>query len=276
MRDEDLRSRADYNEGMRDAAHRVLIELVNILSEYKDHLMIIGGWVPDLLMPGKEHIGSVDVDILLDHEALQDASYVTIKRILERNEYRRHPEKHFTFVKAVTISEITYDIDVDFLAGKYSGRINGRSQKVQGVSALKATGGKFAFEVSSIEVILSAKRVDGAIDVGRIKVVSIVPFFAMKAAALGRGKAKDAYDIYFCIKNYDGGVEALAELFKPYRDRGLIKDMLIKLKDKFASPDHAGPADIVAFEGSDDEEENDILRVDAFGQVDMLIKLIEG
>ena len=38
----------------------------------------------------------------------------------------------------------------------------------------------------------------------------LVPFLIMKATALGRGKPKDAYDIYFCIKHYSGGIKELA------------------------------------------------------------------
>jgi hypothetical protein len=36
----------------------------------------------------------------------------------------------------------------------------------------------------------------------------------MKVAALGRGKAKDAYDIYFIIKHYHGGINKLANEFE--------------------------------------------------------------
>lgn len=40
----------------------------------------------------------------------------------------------------------------------------------------------------------------------------------MKTAAMGRGKeAKDAYDIYFIIKHYIGGVRELAKEFEPVK-----------------------------------------------------------
>ena len=34
IKDEDLKSRIDYSEGQKKAAHRVLVELVNIFREY--------------------------------------------------------------------------------------------------------------------------------------------------------------------------------------------------------------------------------------------------
>lgn len=54
----------------------------------------------------------------------------------------------------------------------------------------------------------------GSVDVANINVVAVVPYIIMKTTALGRGKAKDAYDIYFIIKHYSGGVKALANEFK--------------------------------------------------------------
>ena len=65
IRDEDLRSSLDYSEGQKEAAHRVLVELVNLFNEYQDDIRIVGGWVPDLMFPGEGHVGSVDVDVLI-------------------------------------------------------------------------------------------------------------------------------------------------------------------------------------------------------------------
>lgn len=49
IRDEDLKSSVDYSEGQKRAAHRVLVELVNIFREYEDEIRVVGGWVPDLM-----------------------------------------------------------------------------------------------------------------------------------------------------------------------------------------------------------------------------------
>ena len=44
----------DQNEAVR----AVLIEVVNILGAFKDDMVIVGGWVPDLKYPGKNHVGT--------------------------------------------------------------------------------------------------------------------------------------------------------------------------------------------------------------------------
>ena len=136
IKDEDLKSSIDYSEGQKEAAHRILVELVNIFKEYEDDIRIVGGWVPDLMFPGEGHIGSVDVDVLINHLTLHDEGYQNMARILQGSGYREHPDKYFSFVKTVEIEGGPYDVDVDILAGMYGGtQPKKRSQHVQGIFA---------------------------------------------------------------------------------------------------------------------------------------------
>lgn len=224
IRDEDLKSSVDYSEGQKRAAHRVLVELVNIFQEYEEEIRVVGGWVPDLMFPGEGHVGSVDVDIL---------------------------------------------------AGMYGGtQQKKRSQHIQGIKALKATGGNFAFEFPAQKICVEAERPDGAIDVANVSVVAVVPYIIMKTAAMGRGKAKDAYDIYFIIKHYIGGVKELAKEFEPVRGKNLVTEAKEKLAGKFASENHAGPKDVVDFLDLDDEESIEMTKRDAYEQVQALLSLM--
>ena len=51
-----------------------------------------------------------------------------------------------------------------------------------------------------------------------LAVCSIPALLAMKGHALnGRLKQKDAYDVYFCVRNYPDGIEALASACRPFR-----------------------------------------------------------
>ena len=56
--------------------------MVNLFQEYQDDIRIVGGWVPDLMFPGEGHVGSADVDVLINHLTLKDAGYLTMKKIL--------------------------------------------------------------------------------------------------------------------------------------------------------------------------------------------------
>ncbi|MBQ4103918.1 MAG: hypothetical protein IJC90_05585 [Clostridia bacterium] len=272
IKDRELKQAVDYSEGQKDAAYMILGEIVNLLSEFADNIRIIGGWVPSLLYPDSDHIGSIDVDVLLDQQQIKRTdSYKTIKRILTQNGYSRHPEQYFTFVKTVEIQGVSYTVDVDFLSGKYGGDGGAVSKHVDGIKALPATGGNFAFEFPPTDVKIEYIRSDGALDSGHVNVISVVPYLVMKAMALGRGKPKDAYDIYCTIDNFQGGVKALVDEFIPYRNKKLVEQMREKLDEKFASPEHAGPSDIVAFLDINDEEEKARIKQDAYQKVHFLV-----
>ena len=272
IKDEELKQAIDYSEGQRNAAYMVLGEIVNLLNEFADSIRIIGGWVPALLYPESNHIGSIDVDVLLNQLEIKKAdSYTTIKRLLIQNGYVKHPEKYFTFVKTVVVQGVSYEVDVDFLSGKYGGDGGNVSKHIDGIKALPATGGNFAFEFPSTDVNIEYMRPDGALDCGRVKVISIVPYLVMKAMALGRGKAKDAYDIYCIIDNYHGGIKALVAEFAPYINKELVQSMKEKLQEKFTSVNHAGPADVVSFLGLIDEDEIARVKQDAYQKVKYLI-----
>lgn len=277
IHDEELRSQIDYSAGQREAAKRVLIELVGLFHEYEDELRIVGGWVPDLLFPEAGHVGSVDVDVLINHITLQDTGYLTMSKILLKNGYKEHPEKYFSFVKTVCVCGEDYDVDVDILAGMYGGtQEKKRSQHVQGMKALKATGGNFAFSFDPNRIRLEGHRTDGALDIAHVNVIAVVPYLVMKTAALGRGKAKDAYDIYFLISHYHGGYKLLAQEFKEYAELEIIKKMMQKLNEKFMSPRHTGPMDVSDFMELETESEEAMgVRADAYAQIQALLDEIK-
>lgn len=150
-----------------------------------------------------------------------------IKRMLEQNRYTRYPEKYFTFVKTVSVQ-----------GGKVS-------KHIDGIKALPATGGKFAFEFPATDVSIEYQRGNGALDNGHVKVISEEPYLVMKATDFGRGKSKDAYDIYYTVNNFQGVVRALVEEFIPYKNKDLVRFMCEKLSEKFASGVHAGPVEMI-------------------------------
>src|SRR5262249_25403398 len=66
------------------ASRAVLIEGMGVLGSLRDHLVIVGGWVPELLFPNRGHMGSLDVDLAVAPTALADNPYETIlKRLLD-------------------------------------------------------------------------------------------------------------------------------------------------------------------------------------------------
>jgi hypothetical protein len=103
-------------------------------------------------------------------------------------------------------------------------------------------------------------------------VAAIVPFIVMKGMAMfDRLKEKDAYDIYYCVRGYPGGIDALAAEFAPHVAHGLVAEGLRKIAGKFASPGSFGPTAIADFEQVDAAEDRARIQRDAYERVTALL-----
>jgi hypothetical protein len=264
----------DYSADAVEAARMVMLEVTRALGEYADSIVIVGGWVPELLLAasGAKHIGSNDVDLALNHRKLTDAGYRTICAHLVKRGYTRHFDQPFVFLRPVTVNGREITVHVDLLSGEYGGTSrNRRHQRVQDVMPRKARGCDLAFE-NVQEVKLEGSLPGGGKDSVTVRVAGIVPFIIMKGMALAdRMKEKDAWDIHFCLTHFPGGLDALAESFRPHLGNGLVKEGLAKIKEKFASPHHVGPKWVADFDELTDEEARAIRQRDAFERMNALL-----
>ncbi|MDO8803592.1 MAG: nucleotidyl transferase AbiEii/AbiGii toxin family protein [Elusimicrobiota bacterium] len=268
----------DYNLDAVEAAHSVLLEITHLLGAYRDSMVLVGGWVPQLLCCGAsdKHVGSIDIDLLLDHRNLQAPVYKTIKKLLMERGYTEG-EQPFIFYREVTQKSRTIRVEVDFLGAQYKGTgKKHRTQQAQDIKIRKARGADLAFN-KPVDIIVSGTLPDGAEDKVSVKVASIVPFLVMKAQALNdRLKEKDSWDIYYCLLNYPGGVETIAAEFRKFSANKLVQEGLAILRDKFGSVKGLGPTHIAAFENITDPQEQERVRRDAYERVALLLKLIKA
>ena len=268
--------REEYTEDAVQAARQVMLELIRILGEYRDSLVIVGGWVPELILAaaGVKHIGSNDVDLALDHRKLTEAGYRTIHDHLTRHGYV--PGKQpFIFLRKVVVNGREITVHVDLPSGEYGGTAKShRHQRVQDVMVRKTRGCDLAFDINT-EVRLEGTLPGGGHDSGTVCVAGIVPFIVMKGMALAsRVKEKDAWDIHFCLTYSPGGLEALATEFRAHMGDALMKEGLENIRETFASPDHAGPKWVADFDELTDPEARAIRQRDAFERINRLLELL--
>jgi hypothetical protein len=267
-------TRYDYGKSEVEACLSVLLELMTVLGEFRDHIVLTGGWIPYFLVEerGHEHVGSLDIDIALDFKEISDDSYQTIQQALKERGYRQgeHP---FIFYRTITASDgRNITVEVDLLAGEYGGTARShRTQSVQDVRARKARGCDLVFEhYRSLKI--SANMPDGARNEVNIKIADIIPFLVMKGMALWeRYKEKDAYDIYFTLLHYPGGIDELVKIIKPFKSNKLVTEGLGKIRAKFKSIDAPGPVWLINFEDVDEEEERERLKRDAYERVNAFL-----
>jgi hypothetical protein len=112
-------SASDYDDRITAAVKAVLIEVGQILGAFKGKFAVVGGAVPWLLLSNEEmpHVGTLDVDLGLDAEALGDGEYATLVEALMPHGYGQRKElRRFQLVRQVpTDAGGPVDVIVDFL-----------------------------------------------------------------------------------------------------------------------------------------------------------------
>ena len=66
-------------------------------------------------------MGSMDVDLAINHRSIPDEGYKTIRELLESRGYQQGKQP-FTFLKTVPLGGREILVQVDFLPGEYGGR----------------------------------------------------------------------------------------------------------------------------------------------------------
>ena len=118
----------------------------------------------------------------------------------------------------------------------------------------------------------------GATNRVKIAVASIPALLAMKGFALdGRYKQKDAYDVYYCVRNFPGGPDALAEACRPLLKHEDAVAGYEHINAKFETINSHGPVCVRRFVEESDvlqERTPDQWQQDAFGQVDAWLRAL--
>lgn len=276
------RNASDYSARDTEAVRRVLIELGQVLGTWREKFVIVGGAVPWLLLESAEpeHIGTLDIDIALDPTALEDDEYADLIEALETKGYERSTGdlKAFQLRRYVTVdSGPPIAVIVDFLIPKGLRPKSRSSIRVPHFRAIDADGASIALEHSAMKH-LEGRMVDGRQNAVDIRVVGIPAFLVMKGHALAsRAKEKDAYDIYFCVRNYPGGPEALAIACADLlSDEGSVTGFA-KIRQKFRRENDYGPSTVRMFLAQSSAlggMTTDQVETDAFMQVDAFLNAL--
>jgi hypothetical protein len=270
---EEKRHADDYAPAEVEAARRVIIEVAQNLGEFAEACVLVGGWVPDLLLPDPEaqFTGSIDVDLALNPQRLSGGQYASLLDTLKRRGYEPG-EKPFQLRKKVEVGGRMIPVDVDFLAPKGARMEKHRPKLVPGFRVLEADGCALAFR-KPVAVTLEGKMPDGRQNRVMIRVAAVEDELVMKGYALvGRDKPKDTRDIYLCVKNYPGGPVALAASLKSRLREREVGLGLAHIAGKFRSESDFGPETVARFLNRPDKADRDFDRRDAFEQVDRLMR----
>ena len=273
-------SAAEYDDRTTAAVKSVLIEIGQILGSFKRKFAIIGGAVPWLLLANEDmpHVGTLDVDVGLDAEALGDGEYATLIGALQCHGYaQRKGLRRFQLVRRVAARNggDAIDVVVDFLMPRDAEIVKNNPPLISDFAVQRADGADLAMRFYQF-VAIAGPMPDGGTNRVEIAVCSIPALLAMKGHALvGRYKQKDAYDIYYCIRNYPDGINALAAECLPLLAHASGKLGFRNIADKFDAFEGHGPTCVRRFVQDTDalgERTPEQWQQDAFGQVDALLR----
>lgn len=273
---------SDYDDRTTVAVKSVLIEIGQVLGSFRGKFAVVGGAVPWLLLNNEEmpHVGSVDVDLSLDAEALGDGEYATLVEALREHGYEQRPNpfRRFQLIRTVPARDggPAIDIVVDFLMPREAEIVKNSPPLVADFAAQRADGADLATHFYQY-VAIDGSMPDGGPNRVEIAVCSIPALLAMKGHALnGRFKDKDPYDIYYSIRNFEGGPDALAAACKPLLEHESALQGYRYIAEKFDKPDSYGPDRVRRFVGDNppDGRTPDQWQQDAFGQVDAWLRAL--
>ena len=276
----DPQSANEYDDRTSEAVKSVLIEMGQILGSFKGKFTVVGGSVPWLLLEAEDmdHVGTMDVDIALSAEALGDGEYATLIESLENHGYhRREGRRRFQLHRTVPSVDGNGEIDVviDFLMPRDADVVKNTPPILADFAVQRASGADLAIKFYEM-VAVTGNMPNGGTNRVEIAVCSIPSLLAMKGHAMnGRYKQKDAYDVYYCVRNYAEGLSILAEKCLEVLGHESGVQGFSYINSKFDSVDGFGPTCVRNF-----VEESKILggrtpdewQQDAFGQIDALMR----
>jgi hypothetical protein len=244
---------------------------------------VVGGAVPWLLLGDNgdmPHVGTLDLDLGLDSEALGDGEYANlVEELLDHGYSQSERLRRFQLVRQINVGDggPPIDIIVDFLRPRDVDVVKNVPPLISDFAVQRADGADLATRFYQM-VAVSGNMPNGGTNRVEVAVCSIPALLAMKGHAIqGRYKQKDAYDIYYCVRNYAGGPQALAEECRPILAIASGETGYGYIADKFDVVEGFGPTCVRKF-----VEETQILgdrtpdqwQLDAFGQVDAWLRAL--
>ncbi len=272
------RFESEYSPRQTEAARRVLMDLGQVLAAFEDCLVVVGGWVPDLLIKDAEerHVGSIDVDLALDAARLTEGRYAKLIEALLNTRRYHQAEESFKLLTRIDLNDggPPVHVDVDFLKASEVKLKKNRPKLTDRFRPLDADGCVAAFDHPEL-VVLAGPMPTGAKNKVQFRVASVADFLVMKSYALKkRDKPKDAYDICYCLDYYPGGAFKIAEAWNTQPRRRHVSEAIEILKEKFGELDAYGPSQVIEFHNSTDNEERSRQQRRAFELVQNFLTML--
>ncbi len=272
-------SRSEYDSQLPNLVHSICLYISTILGDFFDDYVVVGGLVPALIIPqypppgeADRHVGTRDLDLGFSLAIFEENLYQAIaSRLRGAGFVPDHSEEGNPTLQRWRLEE-DIGVTIDFLVPQSSPDDRGGSIKhmEQDFGAIVTPGLELAFQ-DRLSVTLSGKTPMDESAERDIGVCGPGAYVVLKALAFGsRGDNKDAYDLYYVIRNYGRGPEQVAEHLAPLLDNPFTQDAIRILRRDFVNPEYVGPARVARFLFG---EPNDETQADVAGFINQFLTL---
>lgn len=250
-------TRADgYPPGQLERVRATCLYAATKLGDLMEDVVVVGGLVPSLLIKQEQlpagvsaYVGTMDLDLGLAFALIDEQRYEAITERLRRAGFEPDVnEKGKPTRQRWRISEPP--VTVDFLietedAEKRAGKLMNIEDDF---AAIIAPGLHLAFEDRQ-KVTLGGKTILGEDAERDVWVCGPGAFMVLKALAFHiRGENKDAYDLYYVLRNYGGGVAEVSARLKPLLKDKATQTALEYLRSDFPNTNAVGPRRVAEFQ----------------------------
>ena len=237
------------------------------LGDLMDDLVVVGGLAPSLLVaqdgPVEAHVGTMDLDVGLTVALLDEGRYQALTERLRRAGFSQDENEDGNPTRQRWKITGTAKVTVDFLIQPTRpGDRGGRLRDIEAdFAAIIAPGLHLAFR-DRARVTLSGSTILGEEATRDVWVCGAGAFVVLKALAFDlRGENKDAYDLFYVLRNYGSGPRDVAAALRPLLGASEGAQAVEILRRDFLDADAVGPRRVAAFlsGGVDEAVQGDVV-----------------
>ena len=271
---------SEYKNEQVEIVRATCLYVATKLDDMMDDLVIVGGLVPSLIVDQSAlpedvdaHVGTMDLDVGLKLALLDEGRYrkLTLRLrdagfVMDTNDAGNATRQRWAITGAGTAT-------VDFLiqpslAGDKGGKLRNLEPDF---AAIIVPGLRCAFQDRQ-RVTLDGRTIFNEKATRDVWACGAGAYVVLKALAFdSRGENKDAYDLYYVVRNFGSGINDVAARLLPLLGDPDVQTALSILRRDFLDPEMVGPSRVAAFlsGGRDDE-----LQADVAGFVSQLLDRI--
>jgi hypothetical protein len=271
---------SDYSREQAELVRQTCLYVATKLGDLLDELVVVGGLVPSLLIPEESvprgediHVGTIDLDLGLSLALLDAQRYEELTARLRRAgiEPDVNEAGNPTFQRWKIEPSGNPKVTVDFvISPSLDEDEGGKIRHIEKDFAAVITPGLHLAFQDRRRISLVGSTILGGKASREIWVCGPGAFVVLKALAFGtRGENKDAYDLYYVIRNYGSGIDDVLKDLNPILDEQETQEALQILRRDFFDPDGVGPRRVAEFMY---RAPNDELQADVAGFMRELLR----